>query len=68
MTSDLLQVLISHQPMPMLGSDGWFTQYLECRGRGCFFVTRGGDLMWDEFAQHQHDMITMENGGRHGQE
>jgi hypothetical protein len=43
----------------MLGSDGWFTQYLECRGRGCFFVTHGGDLMWDEFAHHQTDMLAL---------
>lgn len=60
MTSDLLHVLLRHQPMPMLASDGWFTQYLECQGRGCFFLTNGGVEMWDEFAQHQHDMIMIE--------
>lgn len=60
MTSDLLYSLIKHQPSPKLASDGWFTQYLECQGRGCFFVTGGGEGMWEEFAHHQADMIELE--------
>ncbi|UDL16631.1 hypothetical protein SEA_ATUIN_237 [Arthrobacter phage Atuin] len=53
MTSDLLQILEDHQPVPKLFENGPHTLYLECHGRGCFFVTRGGELMRAEFAQHQ---------------